>query len=69
MAGREIFHRQLSAKQANPDELKQMPQMYNFEAPNPAASASEQTALSVLNCIDSSGVLAVRRSTCEQSTR
>jgi len=46
-----------------------MPEMYNFEGPNTAASASEQTALSALNGTDCSGALAARRSTCEQSTR
>lgn len=38
-ARREILHCQLSTKQANPDELKQMLQICNFEAPNPAACA------------------------------
>lgn len=40
--GREILCRQLSAKQANPDELTQMPRTCNLEAPNPTAHATEQ---------------------------
>lgn len=40
--GREILCRQLSAKQANPDELTQMPRTCNLEAPNPTARATEQ---------------------------
>lgn len=42
--GREILHRQLTTKQANPDELKQMPQTCNLETPAPAVCASERTA-------------------------
>lgn len=41
--GREILCCQLSAKQADPDELTQMPWTCNLEAPNPAAYTTEQT--------------------------
>lgn len=39
---REILCHQLSAKQANPDELTQIPWTCNLEAPNPTVHATEQ---------------------------
>lgn len=62
--GRMLFCH-LRAKWASPKELKQMPQICNFEAPDLAAWAS---ALFALNHTNFSRALAARRSMCEQST-